>query len=119
VPRVLLCDDAVAFSILFRRWMDECDIEVVGHAKTAAEAVALSGELHPEVIVVDHLLPDASSDGLVPRLRDVAPEARFLLISSMPASDLEQAAKDAGVEGHLSKAASGEEMGAAIRATLD
>jgi DNA-binding NarL/FixJ family response regulator len=119
VPRVLLCDDAVAFSILFRRWMAECDIEVAGHAKTAAEAVALAGELRPEVIVVDHLLPDASSADVVPRLREAAPDARFLLISSMPARDLQQAAQDAAVDGHLSKAASGAEMGAAIRATLD
>jgi DNA-binding NarL/FixJ family response regulator len=118
VPTVLLCDDAVAFSILFRRWMAEGDIEVVGHAKTAVEAVALAGDLHPEVIVVDHLLPDGSSADLVPRLREASPAGRFLLISSMPVRDLEQAAQDAAVDGHLSKAASGEEMCAAIRAVL-
>jgi DNA-binding NarL/FixJ family response regulator len=119
VPRILLCDDAVAFSILFRRWMRECDLEVAGHAVTAAEAVSLAAELRPEVIVVDHLLPDADSAGLVPRLRETLPEARILLISSMPAGDLEQAAATAGVDARLSKAASGEEMCAAIRGLFD
>jgi DNA-binding NarL/FixJ family response regulator len=118
VPGVLLCDDAVAFSILFRRWMRDCDVEVVGHATTGADAVAGARELRPAVIVVDHLLPDSLSGELVPRLREVVPEAKVLLISSMPLRDLEQAAADAAVDAHLSKAATADQMCEAVRALL-
>ena len=111
---VLLCDDAVAFSILFRRWMDECGAEVVGQAATADEAVTLAAELHPDVIVVDHLLQDVTSDGLAPELREAAPDAKLLLISGMPDDRLAEAARAAGADAHVSKAATAATMCAAV-----
>jgi len=118
MPGVLICDDAVAFSVLFRRWMRDCAVDVVGHATTAEDAVANARDLRPAVIVVDHLLPDAVSGELVPRLREAAPQAKLLLISSMPSRELEQAAEAAAVDAHLSKAATPEEMCQAIHALL-
>lgn len=118
VSRVLLCDDAVAFSILFRRWMDDCGVDLVGQADTAQDAVALATELRPDVIVIDHLLRDVTSDGLAPRLREAAPDAKLLLISGMPDDKLAAAAEAAGADGHLSKAATAESMCQAVRALL-
>ena len=110
MPRVLLCDDAVAFSILFRRWMDDCGVDLVGQADTAQDAVALATELSPDLIVIDHLLRDVTSDGLAPCLREAAPEAKLLLISGMPDDKLAAAAKAAGADAHISKAATAEAM---------
>ena len=116
--RVLLCDDAVAFSILFRRWMIDCGIDLVGQADSAQEAVALAGDLQPHLIVIDHLLRDVTSDGLAPCLRDAAPHAKLLLISGMPDDKLAAAAEAAGADGHISKAATAEAMCHAVRALL-
>jgi DNA-binding NarL/FixJ family response regulator len=116
--RVLLCDDAVAFSILFERWMDTCGVELVGQVETGAEAVVRAAELLPDLIVVDHLLRDVTSDGLAPQLREVAPDAKLLLISGMPEDQLAAAAKAAGADAHMSKAASAEAMCTAVRALL-
>ena len=118
VPRVLLCDDAVAFSILFRRWMDDCGVDLVGQADSAPEAVSMATELVPDLIVIDHLLRDVTSDGLAPRLRDAAPDAKLLLISGMPDDKLAAAAKAAGADGHISKAASAESMCHAVLGLL-
>ena len=118
MPNVLICDDAVAFSVLFRRWMRDCGVEVIGHAKTAEEAVSMAIEHRPEVIVVDHLLPDASTAELVPRLREAAPDSRLLLISSLPGPDLEQAAERTQADGYISKAVAANDMCAAVRALL-
>ncbi len=39
-PRVLLCDDAVAFSLLFQRWMRDCGVDdAVGLAERLRAAV--------------------------------------------------------------------------------
>lgn len=115
---MLLCDDAMAFSVLFTRWMRDCEAEVIGPAGTAETAVAMALEHRPEVIVVDHLLPDATSAELVPRLREAVPESKLLLISSLPAEQLGRAAEEAGVDAHLTKAARPEEMCGAVRALL-
>ena len=117
-PTVLLCDDAVAFSILFRRWMDDCGVDLVGQADSADDAVALASELRPDVIVIDHLLRDVTSDGLAPMLREAAPQARVLLISGMPDDKLAEAAAAAGADGHISKAASAQAMCDAVLALL-
>jgi DNA-binding NarL/FixJ family response regulator len=114
----MLCDDAIAYSLLFRRWMDACGVTVVGEADNAADAVAMAAELRPDVIVVDHLLRDATSDELAPRLREAAPDARLLLISGMPDDRLAAFAAAAGADGHLSKAATARAMCEAVRALL-
>ena len=116
--RVLLCDDAVAFSLLFRLWMDACGVEVVGDTDNAQDAVAMAADLRPDVIVVDHLLRDVTSEGLAPLLREAAPEAKLLLISGMPEEKLAVLAEAAGVDGHISKASTAKAMCEAVRALL-
>ena len=118
MPSLLICDDAVAFPVLFRRWMLDAGFDKVTQARTAGEAVSKAREAQPDVIVVDHLLPDATSEHLVPRLRAVAPESRLLLISGMPGDTLAEFADTAGVEAHLPKAATAEEMQEAVLALL-
>ena len=116
--RVLLCDDALAFPVLFRQWMRECGVELVGHADNAEDSVALAHRHRPYVIVVDHLLGDVTSEGLAPRLRAAAPTAKLLLISGMHDEALTEAALAAGADAHLSKAASSQAMCDAVRALL-
>jgi DNA-binding NarL/FixJ family response regulator len=116
--RVLLCDDAAAFSLLFRLWMEACDVDVVGETDNAPDAVRMAGDLRPDVIVVDHLLRDVTSEGLVPQLRDAAPDAKLLLISGMPNDQLAAIARTAGADGHLSKASTADAMCRAVRALL-
>jgi two-component system response regulator DesR len=115
---VLICDDAVAYGVLFARWMRDAGIPDVAHARTAAEAEAIAEELQPELIVVDHLLPDATSDVLVPRLRALVPAARVLLISGMSDDRLALAARAAGADGHLAKATSADAMRDAVATLL-
>ncbi len=116
--RVLICDDAVAYGMLFMHWMRDCGITDVTQARTGAEAERLAGDLQPDVIVVDHLLPDATSVELVPRLRALAPEARVLLISGMPDDRLASAAREAGTDGHIGKASTTDAMRDAVRALI-
>jgi DNA-binding NarL/FixJ family response regulator len=116
--RVILCDDAVAFSLLFRRWMTTCGVTVVGDADNAEDAIALAAATQPDVIVVDHLLREVTSDGLAPRLREAAPDAKLLLISGMPDDKLAVAAAAAGVDGYISKACTAQAMCRAVQALL-
>jgi DNA-binding NarL/FixJ family response regulator len=59
--RVALCDDhAMVRSGLHRILAEEADIEVVGEAGTAGEAVELAGRVRPDVLVMDLGLPGAS-----------------------------------------------------------
>jgi DNA-binding NarL/FixJ family response regulator len=118
VIRVLVCDDAVAFSTLLGHWfVDAGDVEVVGVVSSGKAAIALSGELLPDVIVLDHLLHDVASDVLAPELREAFPKAALLLISGLPTDALEEAAHRCGADAFLSKASTADDFLAAVRTT--
>jgi CheY-like chemotaxis protein len=114
---VLLCDDAVAYGMLFERWLRDAGLDVT-QARTGAEALPLAEQLQPRVIVLDHLLPDGTSEELLPRLRVVAPHARVLLISGLPEDKLAEAAAAAGADGHLVKAATSQAVRDAVLALM-
>jgi DNA-binding NarL/FixJ family response regulator len=103
--RVLLCEDSLGFRLLASAWLDDAeDMELVGVAETGGEAVELAGQLQPEVVLLDHLLPDADSSTLVVRLREAAPGVAIALVSGMPNDMLGAEASRAGVEAYCSKA---------------
>ena len=118
MERVLLCDDAVAYGTLFAQWMRDGEVAEVTQARTAAEALELLPALRPTLIVLDHLLPDGTSKELLPRLREVAPEARVLLISGLPDDKLAEAAAASGADGHLGKWAGTQEMRDTVRGLM-
>jgi two-component system chemotaxis response regulator CheB len=61
--RVLVVDDLAFMRIAIRRMIDgEADMQVVGEARTGAEAVAMARALRPDVITMDVEMPDM--DGL-------------------------------------------------------
>jgi DNA-binding NarL/FixJ family response regulator len=102
---VLLCEDSLGFRMLASAWLDDAeDMELVGVAETGEQAIGLATELRPQVVLLDHLLPDADSSTLVARLREAAPGVAIALVSGMPKEVLATEAGRTGVEAFCSKA---------------
>ena len=102
---MLLCEDSLGFRMLASAWLDDAaDIDLVAVAETGNEAVEMASRLLPQVVLLDHLLPDADSSTLVTRLRDAAPGVAIALVSGMPNDMLAAEAESAGVEAWCSKA---------------
>lgn len=118
--RVLICDDSLGFPTLLQAWLSEDGrFEVVGRAKNGAEGRAMVEEHRPDALVLDLLLPDVADAGeLVRELRVLHPPLRILLISSLHADALAQAADAAGVDGWCGKAASSDEVAGRLGAVL-
>ena len=109
---MLVCDDSLGFPTLVQTWLREDGrFEVVGLAKSGAEAKAMVAAEQPELLVLDLLLPDVpDSPALVAELRALHPQLRILLVSSLQMDQLEAAARAAGVEGVCNKGASSSEL---------
>ena len=102
---VLLCEDSLGFRMLASAWLDDAeDMELVAVAETGEEAIDLAEQLRPQVVLLDHLLPDADSSTLVARLREAAPGVAIALVSGMPNEVLATEAGRTGVEAFCSKA---------------
>src|SRR3712207_3521849 len=56
-PRMLVCEDAIGYRMLIRRWLEDADVDVVGEAASWTQAVELAAELHPDAVVADLWMP--------------------------------------------------------------
>lgn len=91
------------------------DIEIVGEASTAAEAVAMVGKLMPDVVTVDVSLPDRNGLALARDLRDHFPELGIVVLTSFGEDDVLFRAMETGVSAFVPKTASAPEIVCAIR----
>lgn len=113
--RVLVVDDHP----LFRRGLidllrDAEDMDVVGEAASAEEALAVAREQRPDVVLMDIFLP---GDGVVATraIREALPETKVLVLTVSEEDEHLFAAIQAGANGYVLKEVTPEELLAAIR----
>lgn len=95
-PKMLVCEDAIGYRMLIRRWLEDADVEVVGEASSWTEAVQLAGELRPDAVVADLWMPTLDMEALQ-ALRAAAPDAAIVSLSGLSAADAENLVGGAGV----------------------
>lgn len=116
VIRVALCDDhAVVRSGLRRILADEADIDVVGEAGTADEAVALAGATKPDVFVMDLGLPGTSGIAATREVVAANPSTKVLVLTVHDDLAYLRKAFEAGARGYLVKEAADVELILAVR----
>jgi DNA-binding NarL/FixJ family response regulator len=91
------------------------DIEIVGEAKTGREAVQMTGDLRPEVIVMDIAMPLLNGLEATRQILKAFPGTKILILSAH--SDLEyiEQVVKTGALGYLVKQSSGDVLAKAIR----
>ena len=114
--RVFLLDD---HEIVRRGIADllsgQADIQIVGEAGTAAEALARIPATRPDVAVLDARLPDGSGIDVCRDIRSTMPEVRCIILTSYDDNDAVFAAVMAGAAGYLLKEVRGASLVDAIR----
>jgi DNA-binding NarL/FixJ family response regulator len=79
---VLIVDDAPDIRLMLRAALrSKGDFELVGEAGTGGEAVRLSGDHRPDVIILDLGLPDLAGRDLLTRVRRASPTSRIVVFS--------------------------------------
>ena len=102
--RVLIADDQALVRSGFRLVVEtRDDLEVVGEAENGAEAVRLTAELEPDVILMDIRMPEI--DGIEATRQVVASgsAARILVLTTFDVDEYVYAAIRAGASGFLLK----------------
>jgi DNA-binding NarL/FixJ family response regulator len=91
------------------------EIEVVGQAANAAEAIQKAKALEPDVILLDIRLPGVSGWEACRTLTAELPQTRVIMLTSFEDEDYLLKALRAGARGYLLKTASHEEIVEAVR----
>ena len=92
------------------------DLELVGEATTGVEAVALTEELCPDVVLMDLRMPEMDGVAAVARIKVRRPETQILVLTTYDTDADILRAVEAGATGYLLKDVPREELYRAIRA---
>jgi len=113
--RVLITDDHSIVRKGIRALLaTESDIEVVGEAGDGAEAAAQAQALHPDVILMDLVMPKVDGIEATRRILAQQPGMRILVLTSFAADDKVFPAIKAGALGYLLKDSGPDELVQAI-----
>src|SRR4051812_37287706 len=86
--RVLVVDDHKVVRVGLRVMINhEPDMEVVAEAGDGEAAVAAHAAHRPDLTLMDLRLPDTSGAALITRIRQVDPQARFIILTSYDAEE--------------------------------
>jgi DNA-binding NarL/FixJ family response regulator len=117
--RVLVVDDYEQF----RRFLSsalQCraDIKVIGEASNGLEAVGMTEELKPDLILLDIGLPSLNGIEAARRIRSISPKSKIIFVSQESSADIVQQAFSLGACGYVVKTDAGRELLAAVTAVL-
>jgi DNA-binding NarL/FixJ family response regulator len=116
MTRVFLLDDHEIVRQGLRSLIEvEDDLEVVGEAATAEQALTRVPLLHPDVAVLDIRLPDGDGIEVCRELRSRHPEIACLMLTSFSDDEALFSAIMAGAAGYLLKQIRGTELVEGIR----
>ena len=115
--RVMLVDDHTMVRrglAAFLKVFD--DLQLAGEAESGTAAIQLCGELLPDVVLMDMVMPDMDGATATRAIRQQFPQVQVIALTSFKEGDLVKNALQAGAIGYLLKDLSADELAQAIRA---
>src|ERR1700730_5249612 len=114
--KVLLIDDHMLFRQGIRTLLAaEPDLDVIGEAGNAVDAVALAGQLHPDVVLMDIGMSGMSSFEATRLIRKERPETRVVFLSMYDDEDYLAESVEIGASGFILKEGPADQLLSAIR----
>jgi two-component system response regulator NreC len=116
VIRVVVVDDHAVVRSGLRLLLDANeDIEVVGEAGNATDAIFRARALKPDVMLLDVVMPGPSGIDVLPEVLKESPETKVLVLSMQDDPSYVREAFGAGASGYVLKEAADEEVVSAVR----
>jgi DNA-binding NarL/FixJ family response regulator len=114
--RVLICDDHMMVRQGVRMVLQsEPDIELAGEAGRGEEAVLLTQQLKPDVVIMDISLPDISGIEATRRIKELVPEVHVIGLTMHEEEPYVLEFLRAGADGYIVKRSAASDLVGAIR----
>lgn len=92
------------------------DLELVGEAENGPDAIQLCGDVVPDVVLMDMMMPVMDGVTTIKTIKQQFPKIQILALTSFIEEDLVKNALEAGAIGYLLKDISADDLAKAIRA---
>jgi two-component system chemotaxis response regulator CheY len=119
MSRVLIADDASFMRQMIRDIIDSEGYEVVGEATDGMEVVDKYKELHPDVVMMDIVMPKRSGIDAVKAIMEIAPKANVVMCSALGQETLVMEAIQAGAKDFIVKPFKPEAVLATLKKVLE
>ena len=102
--RVAICDDQSAFRQLLSILLGaEAGLELVGEASNGEQAVELAAREQPDVLLLDIAMPVLDGLEALPRIREVSPKTRVVMLTGLASKEVRRRALEAGAAAYVEK----------------
>jgi two-component system, NarL family, response regulator LiaR len=93
------------------------DLHMVGEAASGSEAIRLCRDLHPDVVLIDLIMPEMDGVTAIQAIHQEQPNIHIIALSSFNDDELVKSALRAGANGYLLKNVTADRLAQAIRSS--
>ncbi len=101
--KVLVVDDESIITMQISNMLESEGYDVVGTASDGGEAVKLAQELHPDIILMDIIMPKESGLDAIPKINESLPDTTIIVLTALQSRAILMEALDAGAKDYILK----------------
>lgn len=116
--RIMIVDDSRVVELQMRKMLEDTDYEVVSYCKDGETAIAQYGEVLPDLVTMDIIMPGMDGLETARAILEDHPEARIVMVSSLAYDDTIEEAQSIGTKGFIYKPLEREQLLAALDENL-
>jgi len=117
--RILIVDDHEVIRTGLATLLAGSDVEIVGEAGSGKEAISLTQELKPDVVLLDIRMPDLDGLATLERIRAKMPDQRVVMLSTYDNPTYVARAVALGANDYVLKGSSRDDLLATLRSVAD
>lgn len=99
----MVVDDSRVMELQICKLLENSEFEVAAYCENGEEAIARYGELRPDVVTMDIIMPGIDGLEAAQVILEEHPEARIVMVSSLAYEDTINEANSIGAKGFLYK----------------
>ena len=103
MAKILIVDDSAFARKKLKLLIESGGHEEVGSAKDGKQALTLFKNLHPELVILDHVMPDKSGETVLKEIIQYDPSAKVIMLSGSNDPTIEERALQAGAKVFVEK----------------
>ena len=101
--RIMVVDDSRVAYAEMKMMLADSEMEIVAFCRSGEEALQCYGEVCPDLVTLDIVMPGMDGMETCAKLREKWPDAKICIVSSMAYDDMIQEAHRPGAKGFLFK----------------
>lgn len=117
--RVMIVDDSRVTELGMEKLLEDTEFEVAAYCSDGEEAIAMYGEVLPDVVTMDIIMPGIDGLETSEAILEEHPDARIVMVSSLAYDDTMNEADVIGVKSFVYKPFDREELIRALEKALE